>query len=44
MELDKLLVESTLNAITYYEKLGFINNGLIPDGSAYNLEMELNRV
>ena len=42
VELDKLLVESTLNAITYYEKLGFINNGLIPDGSAYNLEMELN--
>ena len=26
MGLDRLLVESTLNAVTYYEKLGFINN------------------
>ena len=44
MKLNKLLVESTLNALSYYERLGFVNKGLIPDGSAYNLEMELNRV
>ena len=44
MKIEKLLVESTLNALIYYEKLGFINKGLIPDGSAYTLEMELNRV
>ena len=36
-----LLLESTLNALTYYEKFGFVNNGLIPDGSAYNLKLEL---
>ena len=44
MKIEKLLVESTLNALTYYEKLGFINKGLILDGSAYTLEMELNCV
>ena len=44
MKIDKLLVESTLNALSYYERLGFVNKGLIPDCSAYNLEMELNRV
>ena len=44
MNIEKLVVESTLNALTYYEKLGFANLGPIPDGSAYNLEMELNRV
>jgi ribosomal protein S18 acetylase RimI-like enzyme len=41
MSIETLLVESTLNAITYYEKLGFANLGPIPDGSAYHLEMEL---
>ena len=41
LHISKLLVESTLNAITYYEKLGFVNIGLISDGSAYDLEMEL---
>jgi ribosomal protein S18 acetylase RimI-like enzyme len=44
MKIDKLLVESTLNALCYYERLGFVNKGLIDDCSAYNLEMELNRV
>ena len=44
MKIDKLLVESTLNALSYYERLGFVNKGLIPDCSAYNLEMELNRL
>ena len=37
----KLMIESTLNAHTYYEGLGFVNNGLIPDESAYNLELHL---
>lgn len=37
----KLYIESTLNALSYYEKLGFINRGLIPDQSAYNLELKL---
>jgi N-acetylglutamate synthase-like GNAT family acetyltransferase len=41
LNITKLIIESTLNAITYYENLGFINNGLISDGSAYNLELEL---
>ncbi len=41
LNITKLLIESTLNALTYYEKLGFVNNGLISDGSAYNLELEL---
>ena len=44
MEIGKLLVESTLNALSYYERLGFVNKGLISDCTAYNLEMELNRV
>ena len=44
MSMSKLFVESTLNAVTYYEKLGFINKGRISDNSAYNLEMNLNRV
>ena len=39
--LTKLMIESTLNALPYYEKLGFVNNGLISDGSAYDLELEL---
>jgi len=37
----KLMIESTLNALTYYERLGFVNNGLISDGSAYDLELQL---
>ena len=41
LKITKLMIESTLNALTYYEKLGFVNNGLISDGSAYNLEFEL---
>jgi N-acetylglutamate synthase-like GNAT family acetyltransferase len=41
LNITKLIIESTLNALTYYEKLGFVNNGLIPDGSAYDLELEL---
>ena len=41
LELTKLMIESTLNALPYYEKLGFVNNGLISDGSAYDLELEL---
>lgn len=44
LNISKLLIESTLNALTYYEKFGFVNNGLISDGSAYNLELELERV
>lgn len=44
LNITKLIIESTLNALTYYEKLGFVNNGLISDGSAYNLELELERV
>lgn len=44
LNITKLLIESTLNALTYYEKLGFVNNGLISDGSAYNLELMLERV
>ena len=44
LNITKLMIESTLNALTYYEKLGFVNNGLISDGSAYNLELELWRV
>lgn len=41
LNIAKLMIESTLNALTYYERLGFINNGLIADGSAYNLELQL---
>ena len=41
LDITKLIIESTLNALTYYEKLGFVNNGLIPDGSAYELKLEL---
>ncbi|MCP4349499.1 MAG: GNAT family N-acetyltransferase, partial [Desulfobacterales bacterium] len=33
LNITKLTTESTLNALTYYEKLGFVNNGLISDGS-----------
>ena len=44
LNITKLLIESTLNALTYYEKLGFVDNGLISDGSAYNLELKLERV
>jgi len=44
LEIDKLCVESTLNALSYYERLGFVNKGLILDGSAYTLEMELNQI
>ena len=44
LKINKLMLESTLNALSYYERLGFKNNGLIPDGSAYILEMELERV
>ena len=41
LNITKLYTESTINALSYYEKLGFINKGLIPDESAYNLELEL---
>ena len=41
LNIAKLMIESTLNALAFYEKLGFVNNGLISDGSAYNLELEL---
>ena len=41
LNINKLMIESTLNALTYYEKLGFVNIGLISDGSAYDLELEL---
>jgi N-acetylglutamate synthase-like GNAT family acetyltransferase len=41
LNITKLMIESTLNALTFYEKLGFVNNGLISDGSAYNLALEL---
>ena len=41
LNITKLHIESTLNALSYYEKLGFMNKGLIPDESAYNLELEL---
>ena len=41
LNITKLMIESTLKALAYYEKLGFVNNGLISDGSAYNLELEL---
>ncbi len=41
LNITKLYTESTLNALSYYEKLGFINKGLIQDESAYNLELEL---
>ena len=37
----KLMIESTLNALTYYERLGFVNNGLISDGATYDLELQL---
>lgn len=41
LNITKLYTESTLNALSYYEKHGFINKGLIPDKSAYDLELEL---
>ena len=44
LNITKLKIESTLNALNYYEKLGFVNNGLISDGSAYNLELAVERV
>jgi len=37
----KLMIESILNALTYYERLGFVNNGLISDGATYDLELQL---
>ncbi len=43
LNITKLYIESTLNALSYYEKLGFINKGLIPDESAYDLELELKK-
>lgn len=43
LNITKLDIESTLNALSYYEKFGFINKGLIPDGSAYDLELELKK-
>jgi ribosomal protein S18 acetylase RimI-like enzyme len=43
LNITKLDIESTLNALNYYEKFGFINKGLIPDGSAYDLELELKK-
>lgn len=44
LKLTKLMIESTLNALPFYEKLGFVNNGIIPDGSAYDLALELSCV
>jgi N-acetylglutamate synthase-like GNAT family acetyltransferase len=41
LNMTKVYIESTLNALSYYEKLGFVNKGLIPDESAYHLELEL---
>ncbi len=41
LNITKFMIESTLNALTFYEKLGFVSNGLISDGSAYDLELEL---
>lgn len=41
LNITKLYTESTLNALSYYEKHGFINKGLIPDESAYDLELDL---
>ena len=41
LNITKLYIESTLNALGYYEKFGFKNKGLIPDESAYDLELEL---
>ena len=41
LNIHKLHIESTLNAVSYYEKIGFINKGLIPDESACHLELEL---
>lgn len=41
LNIAKLYIESTLNALSYYEKFGFTNKGLIQDKSAYNLELEL---
>lgn len=41
LNITKLYTESTLNALSYYEKQGFINKGLIPDESAYDLELAL---
>lgn len=41
LNITKLYIESTLNALSYYENFGFINKGLIPDESAYDLELEL---
>lgn len=41
LDFAKLTVESTLNALNFYEKNGFANKGAISDGSAYNLELEL---
>jgi len=41
LKIAKLYTESTLNALSYYEKHDFLNKGLIPDGSAYDLELEL---
>ena len=44
LKIATLLIESTLNALSYYERLGFVNNGLISDGSAYDLELRLENV
>lgn len=41
LNITKFYVESTLNALSYYENLGFNNVGLIPDQSAYNMELDL---
>lgn len=43
LNMTKLYTESTLNALGYYEKNGFENMGLIPDKSAYDLELDLKR-
>ena len=43
LNMTKLYTESTLNALGYYEKNGFENKGLIPDESAYDLELDLKR-
>lgn len=43
LDITKICTESTLNALGYYEKHGFTNKGLIPDESAYDLELEFKK-
>lgn len=41
LNITRLYTESTLNALSYYEKHGFVNKGLIADETAYDLVLEL---